>query len=166
LLITFALVLLGSMTAHTGQATVVIFMILLGTGIGMALPAALIALQNSIAQKDLGSGTSLTNFFRALGGSIGLAVLGAIFNAQLTNHLRNLAIDIGSGSSVDIAALTGLPAADRARVNDVFADAVTGVFHVVAPLAFVAMVITWFLKEIPLKTTVDAQPTAALFADG
>jgi predicted MFS family arabinose efflux permease len=159
-LIATALLLMGSMNAGTSRATTMSFMVLLGIGLGFTLQTLVLAIQNSVSHKDLGSATSSPNFFRALGGSIGVALLGAIFNAQLTSHLRHLSITVNGGSSFDIAAVNALSASNRAQFNDAFADSLTGIFYVALPLAVIAWALTCFLKEIPLRTSIHGATTS------
>ena len=44
------------------------------------------AVQNSVERRELGVATATTGFFRALGGAVGAAVLGAVFAAQAGAH--------------------------------------------------------------------------------
>ncbi len=46
----------------------------------------ILAVQNAVDQRDLGTATGAANLFRALGGSVGVAVYGAIFTDQLRTH--------------------------------------------------------------------------------
>lgn len=54
-----------------------------GLGIGLTLPALSVSAQNAAPQRDLGSSSSLVHFARSLGGSIGIALLGALFSSTL-----------------------------------------------------------------------------------
>ena len=48
----------------------------------MVTQVLVLAVQNSVERRDLGVATATTGFFRALGGAVGAAVLGAIFAAR------------------------------------------------------------------------------------
>jgi predicted MFS family arabinose efflux permease len=60
---------------------------LIGFGIGIALPALSLAAQNAVAQRDVGACSSLMQFSRMLGGSIGVAILGALLSSSLHQGL-------------------------------------------------------------------------------
>jgi len=54
-----------------------------GTGMGMTMVPMLIAVQNAVARRDLGAVTSMTQFFRTIGGTIGVSVMGAVMTHRL-----------------------------------------------------------------------------------
>jgi EmrB/QacA subfamily drug resistance transporter len=128
-------------------------MALIGLGFGMTMPTSTLAVQNSVEQRDLGVASSLVTFFRSLGGAIGLAIFGALFNARI----------IASG--VDEALLRApsriqeLPVAAQESVIDALADAVAFLFKVSVPVMLVGFALSWFLKELPLRETAYVQAT-------
>jgi MFS family permease len=79
----FALALLSP--SHTILTAIALG--LLGTGLGSQMPTTLMVLQNSVHQSLLGTATSLSAFFRLLGGAIGIAVLSAVVLALLRDKL-------------------------------------------------------------------------------
>ena len=103
-----------------------------GLGFGMVTQVLIVAVQNSVDRRELGVATATTGFFRALGGAVGAAVLGAVFAAQAGAH-----------------ASEGPTHALRADVI----DGVQAVFLVAAPLAALALVVVLWLPEHPLQTT-------------
>ena len=66
-------------------------MLVLGLGLGLVFQVLVIAVQNAMEYRNLGAATSDATFFRAIGGSFGTAVFGAIFSNQLAAHLSSLA---------------------------------------------------------------------------
>ena len=106
-----------------------------GAGFGMVTQVLVVAVQNSVDRRVLGTATATTGFFRALGGAAGAAVLGAIF-AGRTGH--------ASGS---------LGGVDPARI----ADAVETVFWAAAPLTLLALIVVLRLPEVELRTQAGAQ---------
>ena len=62
-------------------------MVVLGAGIGMVMQVLVLATQNEAPVADLGVATSTVTFFRAVGGSVGVALFGALFNSRLTDLL-------------------------------------------------------------------------------
>jgi EmrB/QacA subfamily drug resistance transporter len=65
-----------------------LYMLVIGIGLGLAMQPLILAVQNSLDLRDMGAGTSTATFFRALGGSVGVASLGAVLSNRLTHELR------------------------------------------------------------------------------
>jgi MFS family permease len=64
-----------------------IYMLVIGVGLGMAMQPLILAVQNSLDLRDMGAGTSAATFFRSLGGSVGVAALGAVLSNRLATEL-------------------------------------------------------------------------------
>jgi len=58
-------------------------MAVLGFGLGLVMPVLVLAVQNAVHPRDLGTATSASTFFRSIGGSFGVAIFGAIFANRL-----------------------------------------------------------------------------------
>ncbi|MFN3605196.1 MAG: MFS transporter [Leptonema sp. (in: bacteria)] len=58
----------------------IFFMILVGIGFGPILPLYIVAVQNSVSKKRLGTATSSIQFLRQLGASTGSSLLGSIYH--------------------------------------------------------------------------------------
>lgn len=80
--------LLSTMTEHTTQFTAMIYIVILGTGIGVVTPVITLAVQSAFGPEQRGVATSATQFFRSIGGTMGITVLGAIFNGHSANVMR------------------------------------------------------------------------------
>jgi len=155
-LATVAMGLLATMGPETTGRTVSVYMFVLGAGIGFTLQTLILAVQNAVGPGDIGVATSSATFFRSMGGSLGVALFGALFNARLSDNLGTTA-SIGEGaSSSTLGALRGLSAAQRAFVEAGFADAITSVFRYGVPLVLVGFLVTWLLHELPLRQTTHA----------
>jgi EmrB/QacA subfamily drug resistance transporter len=153
---TVAMTLLASMDERTGRATVSLYMVVLGAGLGMVMQVMVLAVQNAADRRDLGTATSAANFFRSMGGSFGVAIFGAILASQLASWLPRL-LPPGAGG-VDPKALQGSPGQIRALpapVRDAVVAAVANSLHVVflsaIPLTAAAFATVLFLKERPLR---------------
>jgi hypothetical protein len=131
---------------------VIAYMVVLGAGIGLSMQTLVLATQNVVPTRDLGAATSSISFFRSMGGSIGVAIFGALFNSALANRLADIDVPIGDASDLTPDVLRGLPPPERADVVSAFADSLTGVFLYAAPLVAVAFVLSWLLRETPLRT--------------
>lgn len=130
------------------------YMVVLGAGIGMVMQIIVLATQNEAPIADLGVATSTVTFFRAVGGSIGVALAGALFNARLTDLLGGAA-----PTGMTPEELGQLAPDEAARMAGAFADAITMVFRYAVPLFVAGFLLAWLLKEIPLRSLRAAAPT-------
>jgi len=162
--------LLSTMSPTTSRLTTTIYMIVVGVGIGLVMQVVVLATQNAVERKNLGIATGTVSFFRSVGGSIGVAVFGAIFTNRLAGELARsipaaaqARLNAGGGSAISSLspkALDALPAPIRAGVVEAFSHALTATFRYAVPAVLVAFVISWLLKEEPLRTTVRADDPA------
>jgi EmrB/QacA subfamily drug resistance transporter len=155
-LITASAVLLAAMDRSTGRFETSAFMLLFGIGSGFIFIVLLVGVQNRVAHEDLGIATSAVNFFRSLGNTIGTAVFGAIFIAQLDTHLLRLAPD--SGFTADTlrespSQIQQLEPALRDSVVQSFTDSLHTVFLWTVPFCLIAFVLAWFVPEHPLRAS-------------
>jgi EmrB/QacA subfamily drug resistance transporter len=139
-LMTAALALLAALAADPSQLATGIGLTLFGLGFGMVTQVLIVAVQNSVDRRELGIATATTGFFRALGGAVGAAVLGAVFAAQ-------------AGSRAPQGGVHALGAAVRSDII----EAVQAVFLIAAALAGLALIVVLRLPESPLKTRAQAR---------
>ncbi len=157
-LVVVGLTLLGTIDATTPLVEVGAFMALLGLGLGATMQNLVLAVQNNTAQADMGAASSVVSFFRSMGGSIGVSALGALLSHQVaqkvTDGLAALGIE-GGHSTGTIPDLDALPAPVRALYEGAFGEATGHLFLVAAPFALLAFVCVLFIREVPLRTTLD-----------
>jgi hypothetical protein len=149
---------LSRLGPQTGRVHSTIGMVLLGMGIGMTMQVLLIAVQNAVQHKDLGVATAAINFFRQMGATFGTAVFGAIFASHLRSTLdMKLAGRVKDIDPAKLAAspaqIHALPAGVRTVVTDGIASAIHLVFLCGVPVLIAAFVISWWLRQIPLRDT-------------
>ena len=149
---TVGLVLLSRLDAGSSTWTASMDMLVVGLGIGMVMQVLVLAVQNAVEHRLLGVATSGAILFRQIGGSIGVSMFGAIFINRL--HV-NLAGHLPTGAHVPKTATPALikhlpPQVHDAYVN-AFAVSLQPVFLVAAAFGVVAFVLTWFLREVPLR---------------
>ncbi|GAA1654527.1 MFS transporter [Catellatospora bangladeshensis] len=165
--------MLGTIDHLTPLWFVGIAMFAVGAGVGMSMQNLVLAVQNSVALKDMGAASSSVAFFRSLGGTIGVSVLGAILanrvTDQITHDLAAAGIPTGGGSagggSLNIAAL---PEPIRHIVTAAYGDATGHIFIVSACIAVVGVIAALLLKPVTLRSSIDlpdAARTAAVAAD-
>jgi EmrB/QacA subfamily drug resistance transporter len=156
-IMTLGLYLLSRLSAGSSTITASLLMLLLGVGLGMVMQVLVIAVQNAVEYKDLGVATSGATLFRLVGGSLGTAVLGAIFAARLTANLVRLA-PAGAGApsahGMSVSAMATMSPALRAAYGTAFTGALNLIFLVAAIICAVGFALTWLLPERPLRKTV------------
>ena len=156
--------LLATIDASTPLWRTGLFMAVLGLGLGATMQNLVLAVQNTIALSDMGAGSSVVAFFRSLGGSIGIAALGAVLAHQVADAVQSgltrlLATHPAYASSVShdngsIPDVSDLPAPVRAVFESAFGDATGHIFLVALPFAVGALIAVLFIKEVPLRTSV------------
>ncbi|MEE1763000.1 MFS transporter [Streptomyces sp. SP18BB07] len=156
-LVTSGLGLLGTLRYDTEYWHVAIFMALLGLGVGMMMQNLVLCTQNQVAPGDLGAASSVVTFFRSLGGAIGVSALGAVLSHRITHYAEEGLAKLGvSGSSMghgEIPDLDALPAPIRTVIESSYGHGIGDVFLYAAPFAVLALVFSFFIKEVPLRTT-------------
>ena len=145
------LFLLSTMSADTTSFRAGAYMVVLGIGIGLTMQTMVLATQNAVPATDLGVATASVSFFRSVGGSVGVAIFGAVFNSQLATQLARVLPGTASGLTPD--EVRRLPATAADLYIDAAAEALTGVFLIGAPILLVGCGLTWLLKELPLRSS-------------
>jgi EmrB/QacA subfamily drug resistance transporter len=144
------------------------FMVVIGVGLGLCMQSLILAVQNAVSMRDLGAGTSSATFFRSLGGSFGVAILGAVLSSRLTSELadrlpgaiaqlppqQQAAVAASGGADVSVndpATVLALPAPVRAAVQAAFVESLHLVFLTAGLIAIVAVLVTLALPNEKLR---------------
>lgn len=156
--VTFSFWLFSHIGLATSRVWLGVWMVLLGAGIGLVMPVLTLAVQNAVDRKDLGTATSSVVFFRTIGSALGAAIFGAILVNRLTAHLQAAIPGSGGGAIAkslqsSASTLKQLPPDKVHTILTAFAASFHDVFLVAIPFAVVALVVSLFLKESPLKET-------------
>ena len=160
-----AMVLLSRLEASTPTWLAALFMLVLGLGLGMVMQVLVLAAQNAVPYEMLGVATSGSTLFRQIGGAIGVSIFGAIFTNRLATELAaRLPGGAHVPSAVNPAIVHHLPEAIRRAYIGAFSAALTPVFLAAAGFAIVAFLLTWLLREVPLRATATAEGIGESFA--
>ena len=178
---TIGLFLISRMSADTGYGQAVFNIVIMGLGLGSTFPVYTIAVQNAVPHSIVGVATSATQFYRSIGGTLGLAVMGAVMANRFASELSatlppavEQALPPGGLSDltnnpqnmVNPDALAGLEAMFSQHgpqgavlaeqlleaLRGALASAIGDVFLISVAIVGVAFASTLFLKELPLKT--------------
>jgi MFS family permease len=156
------LYLLSLMGIHTSLLTMSVYMFVLGFGLGLVMQVLVIAVQNAVEFRHLGTATSGATFFRSIGSAFGVSVFGEIFARTLNANLARL-LSTGSlpqGFNPEAAMsnpqlLQSLPLSVIGSYLQGFAVAIHTVFLYAIPVALIGFVLSFFLKEYPLRLTTN-----------
>ncbi|MCQ1955834.1 MFS transporter [Arthrobacter sp. zg-Y826] len=164
-LLTVGLVLMGTIEYDTNFGLVSLYMFLLGAGVGMVMQNLVLVVQNDVSTRDLGVASSSINFFRTIGGTVGVSALGAVLATQVTDRLaekqgelmaaigalgeegKAVAASLASGSIPDV---NSLPESVRLIVESVYGSSVAHIFMIAAPLGVLTLLAVLFLPNLPL----------------
>lgn len=156
-LLLVGLTLLGTIDHSTPDWHTMVFMAVMGVGMGMLLQNYVLAVQNTVDVAQVGSASAAVAFFRSLGGAVGVSVLGAILANQVKNDVSGKLAAIGvqsDGGSGSLLNLGGMPAPVVQIVQSAYGDATGFIFMIAAVVSAVSLVAALLIKEIPLRTTV------------
>src|SRR5207245_7045233 len=135
----------------------------LGAGVGAVLQVLVVAVQNAVPYKDMGTATAAANFLRSMGGTFGTSIFGAILTSRLAFYLTQL-LPTGAAGSVTGGSITSSPAAIKRLpppVRDAIVEAFVRSLHLVflvgVPIVVAAFVLTLFIPERPLRRTVGGE---------
>jgi hypothetical protein len=129
----------------------------------------ILIVQNTFPNAEVGTATASNNYFRQIGASLGTAVVGTIFVANLKHLFATRLPELGGATGTSGATnsftpeiVKALPAAVRHIVIGAYSDALTPVFLYMVPLMLIATVLLFFVKEKPLATTIEREPVLDL----
>jgi EmrB/QacA subfamily drug resistance transporter len=172
--------LLSSMTIETSHPTAIVYITIIGLGLGIIFPLYTIAVQNAVPYSVMGVATSSTTFFRSVGGALGLAIAGSVMNNRFPNDfinrlapaareaispepLNSLAYNPQALLSAEKQAelkeiYDGLGAGGEGLYDQMFQSlklalesSLVDIFLIGLGIVILAWVVNWFIREIPLR---------------
>ncbi|WSE01720.1 MFS transporter [Streptomyces sp. NBC_01474] len=157
------LLLLHQLDENSSTGEMSAYFFVFGLGLGLVMQVLVLIVQNAVSYEDLGVATSGATFFRSIGASFGVAIFGTVFASRLGDKLTDALAGRSLPPGVDVNALQSdprgigeLPPVARGPVLHAFASSITDVFLYAAPVALVAFVLAWFLREDKLRGSVTA----------
>ena len=155
--LTVGLFLFSRMGPSTTRWQTSLAMLVVGMGLGMVMQVLVLAVQNAVDYEDLGVATSGATLFRLIGGSLGVAILGAIFAGRLGSILaRELPGRVLDSTHLGPVALRAFSPEVRAAYLRAFSESLHTVFLVAAGVAVAGFALAWILEERPLRETIAA----------
>ncbi len=166
-IMTLGLFLLSNLSPETSTLTAGLYMFVTGFGIGLVMQVLVVAVQNAVSYQELGVATSGNTLFRNVGASIGTAIVGTIFATELASHLR-AAFPHASASQLNTAhfnaaGLAALPPAVREPTLAAITSSLDTAFMVAGFVSIIAFAASWFIKELPMRTTMTTESLGDAF---
>ncbi len=161
------LYLLGTIHYDTNFVLVSVYMFLLGAGLGMVMQNLVLIVQNAVTPAEIGVASSGIAFFRSLGGTVGVSVLGALMATKVADLMAAKSAELGAAiaglgekgkdlatslASGNIPAVHSLPDSVRTIIEASYGDAVAYVFIVAAPLSILTILAIVFLPNLELSS--------------
>ncbi len=185
LIIGAALLIAGSTTLSTihydtNFALVSLYMAMLGAGVGMTMQNLVLVVQNTANPAEIGVASSGVTFFRSLGGTIGVSVMGAALASQVSTLVTDRAGDIQTAlaslgadaqtwaaqlQSGTLPQVSAMPDALRVVFEDIYATGISHSFLIAVPFAVLSLIAIVFLPNKPLTTMTTSERMQAGEAD-
>ena len=158
---TVGIFLLSRLEATTPPITASAYMLVVGIGLGLVMQVVVLVVQNDAPPEHVGAATSTATFFRSMGGSMGVALFGAIFASRLTSELAVLPgaakAHLTGGIHISPEQVRALPPQLQLGFMQAFVEALQPVFLAGAGVTAATFVLALLLKEVPLRTRVHAE---------
>lgn len=172
--------LLSTIHYDTDFFLVSVYMFLLGAGVGMTMQNLVLVVQNTTRPEEIGVASSGVTFFRSLGGTIGVSVMGAALAARVIDLVADRKDDIAAAlqtlgadaqtwaaqlQSGTLPEVSAMPEALRVVFEDIYANGISHSFLIAVPFAVVSLVAIVFLPNKPLTTMTTTERLQAGEAD-
>lgn len=154
------------LTATTPIWVLVVLGLVMGAGMAHVMPPVTVAIMASLPREKAGAGSAVNNTFRQVGGSLGVAVLGAVLStvyrdgmADTLTHLpEGLRDKAGESLEATLAIADRIPGGQAliAPANDSFVHAMHVVASLSAGVSVIGAVVAWFL--LPRRPAAPAGP--------
>ena len=157
-LLTLGTLLMAGVNVNTSRTMLMVFVSLMGIGMGLSVPSFLIAVQTIVERRQLGTATSTMQFSRSIGGTLGVSVMGAALSARLASNLSASGLDPELVTQL-LNPLPGSEAVIDSSLRFAVANAINLVFVVAFVAAALAFVSTFFTPRQELKErTTEGEP--------
>ncbi|MBL1076779.1 MFS transporter [Nocardia sp. 2] len=148
---------LTQLSAQTSMWVVSGMLFVMGAGLGLIMQIIVLVVQNAVSPDQIGTATSANNYFREMGGAIGVAVFGSIFTNRLTEGLTGAFLaNPGQAAGVDPGALVPsvvkhLPEQLHDAIVGAYVDALVPGFWYLLPGVAVAFLLALFIPQLTLS---------------
>ena len=170
---------MGQLRYDTSYWYVGISMAIMGAGVGMTMQNLVLIVQNTVSPTEMGAASSSVTFFRTIGGTAGISVMGAMLANEVADYFKEGFTKLGQlmatnpdpavianmqefQSSDALPKIADLTAPVREVVESSYGHAIGNIFFAAVPVAIVALIAIIFLPNIPLSNKSNAERIAEL----
>ena len=172
--------LLSTVHYDTNFALVSLYMFLLGAGVGMTMQNLVLVVQNTSKPTEIGVASSGVTFFRSLGGTVGVSLMGAALATSVTtllgdakDELTAAIVSLGAqGAAVadqlqsgTLPQVSAMPEVVRIILEDIYAQGISRSFLIAVPFAVISLIAVLFLPNTPLTRMTTSERIQASEAD-
>lgn len=145
------MLLLSRLQPDTSLTVFSLSLATVGFGMGFIFPVITTSVQNAVPREQMGTATAAGLMFRQIGGSLAVAVFGAMFSARLAASLGDR-IPTGDSGGMEIGPqmLAGLPDMAKAMIGQAVVDALSPIYLLAAALALCGLLVSFLLQEVKL----------------
>lgn len=164
------LVMLSQLGPDSSVVWVMVDTFITGAGIGLFFQLLVMAVQNDVPARMLGTATSQNNFFREIGVSLGASLIGVAFTTRLTSRLGDLFAHLAASSNPQVREALGrlgghasgsltpemvssMPPVVHDGIVNAYSDSLTPVLGWLAPVLVVAGLLGFGLRNVTLSNT-------------
>ena len=172
--------LLSTIHYDTDFFLVSVYMFLLGAGVGMTMQNLVLVVQNTTRPEEIGVASSGVTFFRSLGGTIGVSVMGAALSAKVIDLVAERKDDLTAAlmslgdkaqywgeqlQSGSLPKVSAMPEALRVVFEDIYGSGISHSFLIAVPFAVISLIAIVFLPNKSLTTMTTTERMQASEAD-
>jgi EmrB/QacA subfamily drug resistance transporter len=150
--------LMSTIGANASQIQVMVYTGMMGVGMGLSIPAFLIAVQSTVRKQELGVATSTVQFSRSIGGTLGVSILGVFLSARLAGLLVAAGIDPATVSlNALIDPVAGASATLEGPLRGALGIAIANMFIIALVAAVAGLLATMFAPPGKISQLVEKQ---------
>ncbi|SFJ19417.1 MDR family MFS transporter [Celeribacter neptunius] len=125
----------------------------MGAGMGCIFPVVTTAVQNAVERHQIGTATAAGLMFRQVGASIAVALFGALFAARMARLMGEAHVEgLSNVAELGPQILATLPEDTKALIAETISTALHPIYWIAAGLALAGLMLSFFLREIPLRS--------------
>lgn len=161
---------MSQMSVNTSSFELILYMIVVGIGMGALMPVLTIAAQSAVGHDLRGVATSTTQFTRSIGGTVGVAIMGVIMSSKMTSGIAGIQKDFTDIPADQFAQLSNpqsllqpevkaqIPAKLLTALQNILSDAVTKVFVIGIIVVLIGLVAAVFYGKLRMPKRAEGAP--------
>ncbi|SFS70660.1 MDR family MFS transporter [Paenibacillus sp. BC26] len=168
-IMTVGYLFMSQMDVNTTSLELILYMIIIGFGMGALMPVLTIAAQSAVGHELRGVATSTTQFTRSIGGTVGVAIMGVIMTNNMTSGIKDI-----QGNFTDIPAdklgqfanpqsllqpevKAQIPDKLLAALQGILSDAITSVFVIGIVVVLIGLVAAIFFGKLRMPRSEEGK---------